>query len=98
MNGALIRALSDHGARLENLETNEDLPSAIVGEIRLWPAITPPTRWKLCNGEAVSRTVYSAVFGVIGITYGDGDESTTFNLPNMTPYGGIHFIIYTGVW
>jgi len=37
----------------------------------------------LCNGQAVSRTTYSALFGVIGTTYGAGDGSTTFNIPNF---------------
>ena len=38
----------------------------------------------MCNGGAISRTTYSALFAVIGTTYGSGDGSTTFNLPNLT--------------
>ena len=38
----------------------------------------------MCNGGEVSRTTYSALFAVIGTTYGNGDGSTTFNLPNLT--------------
>ena len=38
--------------------------------------------WLLCNGDAVSRTVYASLFAVIGTTYGAGD-GTTFNLPNL---------------
>ena len=38
----------------------------------------------LCNGAAVSRTTYADLFGVIGTTYGAGDGSTTFELPNLT--------------
>lgn len=37
----------------------------------------------LCDGAAVSRTNYADLFAVIGTTFGDGDGSTTFNLPNM---------------
>lgn len=37
----------------------------------------------LCNGTAVSRTTYAALFSVIGTTFGDGDGSTTFNLPDF---------------
>lgn len=37
----------------------------------------------LCDGSAVSRTTYADLFSVIGTTFGDGDGSTTFNLPNM---------------
>ena len=38
----------------------------------------------LCNGQEVSRTDYSDLFSVIGTTYGEGDGSTTFNVPNHT--------------
>ncbi len=44
---------------------------------------TVPKGWLLCNGQAVSRTDYDELFGVIGTTYGTGDGSTTFNLPNL---------------
>lgn len=39
--------------------------------------------WLLCNGQAVSRTTYASLFTVISTTYGTGDGSTTFNLPNF---------------
>jgi microcystin-dependent protein len=41
-----------------------------------------PTGYLLCNGDAVSRTTYANLFTAIGTTYGAGDGSTTFNLPN----------------
>lgn len=44
---------------------------------------TAPSGWLLSNGNAVSRTTYSALFTAIGTTYGTGDGSTTFNLPMM---------------
>lgn len=44
---------------------------------------TAPTGWLLCNGSAVSRTTYAALFEVIGTTYGAGNGSTTFNLPDL---------------
>lgn len=40
-------------------------------------------KWLLCDGSAVSRTIYSDLFAIIGTTYGEGDGSTTFNLPNV---------------
>ena len=43
-----------------------------------------PDGFLVCNGGAISRTTYSALFAVIGTTYGSGDGSTTFNLPNLT--------------
>lgn len=42
-----------------------------------------PTGWLRCDGQAVSRTEYAGLFNVIGTTYGAGDGSTTFNLPNV---------------
>ena len=44
-------------------------------------AISPPG-WLLCNGTAVSRVTYASLFAVIGTTFGTGDNSITFNLPN----------------
>lgn len=43
-----------------------------------------PAGFLVCNGGEISRTTYSALFAVIGTTYGSGDGSTTFNLPNLT--------------
>ena len=43
---------------------------------------TAPAGWLLCNGQAVSRTTYADLFGVIGTTYGAGDGSTSFNVPD----------------
>ena len=42
-----------------------------------------PEGWLLCNGAAISRETYAALFNVIGTTYGSGNGSTTFNLPNL---------------
>src|SRR5688500_6092933 len=44
---------------------------------------TAPTDWLLCDGSAVSRTTYAGLFNVIGETYGVGDGSITFNLPDL---------------
>ena len=44
---------------------------------------TPPSGWLECNGAAVSRTTYSALFAVVGTWYGAGNGSTTFNLPDL---------------
>ena len=42
-----------------------------------------PDGWLICNGAAVSRTEYAALFSAIGTTWGEGDGSTTFNLPDL---------------
>lgn len=44
---------------------------------------TAPTGWLLCDGTAVSRTTYLTLYNAIGTTYGSGDGSTTFTLPNL---------------
>jgi len=61
-----------------------------TGVINMWPTNTAPSGYLLCDGTAVSRTTYSALYAVVGTTFGTGDGSTTFNLPNYTnrmPYG-----------
>jgi microcystin-dependent protein len=61
-----------------------------TGVISMWGTGTAPTGYLLCVGTAVSRSTYAALFAVIGTTFGSGDGSTTFNLPNYTnrmPYG-----------
>ncbi len=56
-----------------------------LGSIQMYAAATAPNAsWMICNGAAISRTTYAALFALIGTTYGAGDGSTTFNLPNMT--------------
>lgn len=47
------------------------------------PPFTTPSGFLLCDGSAVSRATYSALFAIVGTTYGVGDGSTTFNVPNM---------------
>lgn len=54
-----------------------------IGEGALWFTNTAPTGFLLCDGSAVSRTTYSGLFAVIGTTWGAGDGSTTFNLPDL---------------
>ena len=41
-----------------------------------------PTNWRICDGSEVSRTDYAELFNIIGTSYGEGDGTTTFNLPN----------------
>ena len=63
------------------------LPSGMLAP---FAGSTAPTGWLLSDGSAVSRTTYSALFTAIGTTYGTGDGSTTFNLPDLrgrTPFG-----------
>jgi phage-related tail fiber protein len=61
------------------------LPPSILnppGRIDAFAGITPPAGWLVANGAVVSRTTYARLFAQIGATYGVGDGSTTFNLPD----------------
>jgi len=55
-----------------------------AGSIMAWVTNTAPTNWLFADGTAISRTTYSTLFAVIGTTYGAGNGSTTFNLPNLS--------------
>lgn len=48
-----------------------------------WPTTSAPTGWLICDGSAVSRTTYAALFAVIGTVFGAGNGSTTFNVPDL---------------
>lgn len=67
------------------VEAVQAIEDAQVGEVFAWPTNSrEPHRGLLCNGAAVSRTTYSKLFEAIGTTYGTGNGSSTFNLPNLT--------------
>lgn len=55
----------------------------LAGEVKMYAGSAAPSGWLVCDGSAVSRTTYAALFAVIGTTYGAGDGSTTFNLPDL---------------
>jgi len=68
-------------------QEDTDMPT---GAISLWSTEVAPNGWLLCQGAAVSRATYAALFQVIGTTYGAGDGTSTFNLPDFretSPYG-----------
>ena len=61
-----------------------------VGTIKPWGKTTAPSGYLLCDGTAVSRTTYAELFVVLSTTYGVGDGSSTFNVPQLqgkTPQG-----------
>lgn len=57
--------------------------TAPIASVLMTAASTAPSGYLLCDGTAVSRTTYAALFAIIGTTYGTGDGSTTFNVPNL---------------
>lgn len=80
------------------IQRTESIEREGVGTLRTVPAgsmipyagINSPAGWLLCDGRAVSRTEFKSLFEAIGVLYGPGDGSTTFNLPNMrgrAPFG-----------
>jgi len=54
-----------------------------IGSLADFAGSAAPTGWFLCYGQALSRTTYTGLFGVVGTTFGSGDGSTTFNLPDL---------------
>jgi microcystin-dependent protein len=54
-----------------------------VGAIKPWTKAAAPAGYLLCNGAAVSRSTYAELFAVVSTTYGSGDGSTTFNVPQL---------------
>jgi len=54
-----------------------------TGSVTMFASGNIPTGWLRCNGQAVSRTTYSALFTIIGTLWGEGDGATTFNLPDL---------------
>jgi microcystin-dependent protein len=63
-----------------NLTGIEGIPTATIVP---WSSASVPSGFLECNGAAVSRTTYAALFAIVGTTYGSGDGSSTFNVPNL---------------
>jgi microcystin-dependent protein len=63
-----------------NLTGIEGIPTATIVP---WSSASIPTGFLECNGQAVSRSTYSALFAIVGTTYGVGDGASTFNLPDL---------------
>ena len=54
-----------------------------LGDIKITSRSTAPSKWLFCRGQAISRATYAGLFAAIGTTYGSGDGSTTFNVPDL---------------
>ena len=64
-----------------NLTGIEGIPTATIVP---WSSASIPTGFLECNGQTVSRSTYSALFAIVGTTYGAGDGATTFLVPNLS--------------
>ena len=73
---------------LKNGRTTTSLQTVVIGSViptgtvQSFAGVTVPDGWLLCDGSAVSRTTYSALFGVVSTLHGEGDAVTTFHLPD----------------
>jgi microcystin-dependent protein len=82
-------ATTDNLAALDangNLKDSGRSPASVappVGSITMYGGSSAPSGWLYCNGQAVSRSIQSDLFAAIGTTFGNGDGSTTFNLPDL---------------
>jgi phage-related tail fiber protein len=54
-----------------------------AGSVAYFAMSSPPSGWVKANGAAISRSTYSSLFSAIGTTWGSGDGSTTFNVPDL---------------
>ena len=78
--GSNGQMLQTNGSGVLSFTTVQGVPSGAVFCIAV---ATVPSDYLECNGDAVSRTTYSALFAVIGTAYGAGNGSSTFNLPDL---------------
>jgi microcystin-dependent protein len=69
--------------RLTAAQLKAYIRPAPVGSVLDYAGSSAPTGYLLCDGSAVSRTTYAALFAIISTTYGTGDGSTTFNVPDL---------------
>ncbi len=61
----------------------QPVPIVPAGSIIAWSGSSAPSGWVLCDGTAISRTTYAALFAIAGTAYGIGDGATTFNVPDL---------------
>ena len=78
-------AISALDARVDVLEVPVDpITVGFTGEIRMFAGAAAPAGWRLCDGSTLNRTgTGAALFTLIGTTYGAGNGTTTYNLPNL---------------
>jgi microcystin-dependent protein len=90
VNNAIREMMAQLKTKLDAIDTSIaaiETPDATVavktGTIIAFGASSAPSDYLECNGNAVSRSTYATLFGVIGTSFGTGDGSTTFNLPDL---------------
>lgn len=79
-NVSLLALVADQSASQLAGAVSQLVPS---GAIMSYGGSNAPAGWLICDGAAISRTLYANLFSAIGTAFGTGDGSTTFNLPDM---------------
>lgn len=80
-NATNLNAIAPNATALNSVATRSADTKA--GTVAFFAQAAAPTGWLACDGTNVSRTTYAALFAAIGTTYGVGDGSTTFALPDL---------------
>lgn len=83
MAGGIATAIYDTELGGFHLEITSIIGGPFPGEVRMFAMNTCPTGWQETNGAAISRTGYPGAFAAMGTTWGVGDGSTTFNVPDL---------------
>ena len=84
LNGLISPVTTDGAATKGYVDTTlASFGGLPVGSTIPFAAAAAPTGWLICNGSTVSRTTYASLFAVIGVSWGVGDGSTTFGLPDL---------------
>jgi len=79
-----VRSVYSDGSNVFFADTREVIPVEVpVGAVSMFARNTAPAGWLKANGAAVGRGAYADLFAVIGIVFGDGNGTTTFNLPDL---------------
>jgi hypothetical protein len=86
MGGNKIQGVADGVAATDAASVGQVNNHTPAGLVSAFAGSVIPSGWLLCNGAAISRTDYARLFGVIGVSHGSGDATTTFNVPNYMGY------------
>lgn len=82
----LARVLADSSGAISTSNLSNAPNPILPGTVAYLSMSTAPSGWLKANGAAVSRTAYASLFSAIGTSYGAGDGSTTFNIPDLRGY------------
>lgn len=81
--GATVRVNAAANGYVAPDATSTSTSYVPTGSVTAYAGTAAPTGWLICDGAAVSRSTYAALFAVLGTAYGSGNGTTTFNLPDL---------------